>query len=81
MNSASFRLSFLSEREAELIYKTLLPEFKKGFPGLSRAGIKLEGKTIFIWFEADRLARIRAISNTLMRWLISIEEINDITEV
>ncbi len=81
MNVISFKLSFSDEKEAELIYKTLLPDFKKGFPGINKASIKIEGKNIFVLFEANRLSKIRALSNTFMRWLISIEELNDILGV
>ncbi|MDT7891150.1 MAG: KEOPS complex subunit Pcc1 [Thermoproteota archaeon] len=70
-----------NRREAELIYNSLLPEFKKGFPGLSSFEISLSENKLSIVLIGRTIARIRAIFNAIMRWLISIENLNDIIGV
>ncbi|HLI46014.1 MAG TPA: KEOPS complex subunit Pcc1 [Geobacterales bacterium] len=65
------------ENEAMFIYRALVPEFKKGFPGIKSSYIDLKGKEIRFHLQGESVSRIRAIINTLTRWLISIESLND----
>lgn len=68
----------VNEEEAKAIFHSLIPEFDKGFPGISNAKIKMKDSRITVELEATSISRARAIFNAFMRWLISMENLNDI---
>ena len=74
----SYEITFENENKADIIYNSLLPEFEKGFPGISYRKFIIEKNKIKIELHSSNISRIRAISNTINRWLISIKEINNI---
>jgi len=74
----SYEITFENENKANIFYNSLLPEFEKGFPGIIYKNFAIEKNKIKIELHSNNISRIRAISNTINRWLISIKEINNI---
>jgi tRNA threonylcarbamoyladenosine modification (KEOPS) complex Pcc1 subunit len=72
---------FKDEKEALLYYQSILPEFKKGFPGINEANIKLMDNKINMEFHSLSISRLRAILNSINRWLISMSDVIKYTEV
>jgi tRNA threonylcarbamoyladenosine modification (KEOPS) complex Pcc1 subunit len=72
---------FKDEREALLYYQSILPEFKKGFPGIKEANIKLMDNKMIMEFRSFSISRLRAILNSINRWLISMSDVIKYTEV
>lgn len=72
---------FKDGNKAKIYYKSLLPEFERGFPGVELAKINLENNHITIQIETKSLARGRAIFNSINRWLISMEDVSNKLEV
>jgi len=66
-----------SEEDAKNIYMALEPEFKRGFPGIKKSSLELNKNELRILIQGESVSRVRAIMNTLTRWLISIENLND----
>jgi len=66
-----------SEEDAKNIYMALEPEFKRGFPGIKKGSLELNKNELRILIQGESVSRVRAIMNTLTRWLISIENLND----
>ena len=72
---------FKDEKEALLYFQAILPEFKKGFPGIKEVNIKLMDNKINMEFHSLSISRLRAILNSINRWLISMSDVIKYTEV
>jgi Uncharacterized protein conserved in archaea len=78
---AKMEYEFKDENEAFIYYQSLSPEFKKGFPGVTKSSIDLIGNKIIIEIRSLSVSRLRAILNSINRWLISMSEVIKYTEV
>ena len=67
---------FQSEREAETVFKSLLPEIEVSKPRRSNVCSLLEGKVLILKVDAKDTTALRAVSNSYLRWIATISEIN-----
>lgn len=77
IKSVSITINYDFKEKSKFYYKSLLPEFSKGFPKIKNANIDLKKNCLKITLFSNNLSKIRAIYNSINRWLISIEDINN----
>jgi len=75
--SASLRLKFPSEKEAQIFWSALKPETESPATPRSRVRIELRGSTLFLFFEADDTNALRASLNSYLSWLNLLKNLHE----
>lgn len=78
--SALIRLTFPSEREAEVIGASMKPEAEVASKYRSKVKISRDGRSIIILFESKDITALRASINSYLSWLMSLREIYSFLE-
>ncbi|MBS7639347.1 MAG: KEOPS complex subunit Pcc1 [Candidatus Bathyarchaeia archaeon] len=73
--SAILRFTFSSEREAEIIGKSIGPETETSTKYRSKVRVTKEGKNLMIFFESTDTTALRASINSYLSWLMLLREI------
>lgn len=68
MKSAKFIFNFDSEKEADIIYKSLIPEFKNKIPK-TKVEFSLSNKKLFLIINSRDTSSLRAAVNSYLRWI------------
>jgi KEOPS complex subunit Pcc1 len=69
-------IEFASSREAEAILSALLPEVKDSKTRRSEMEVETKGKVLILKISAKDTTALRAITNSYLRWIATIKEIN-----
>jgi tRNA threonylcarbamoyladenosine modification (KEOPS) complex Pcc1 subunit len=75
---AVVEIHFPSKQEAETVFKSLLPEIMISKPRRSNVDSLLEGKVLILKVDAKDTTALRAVSNSYLRWIATISEINKV---
>lgn len=75
MHLATIEIRMLSENLAKAIYQALKPECN------AKAQIIVEFNIITLNFKANTLAMLRALTNSYLRWIITITNTLDVTDI
>jgi KEOPS complex subunit Pcc1 len=62
-------LEFPSEKNSEIIYKTLMPEIEKPATRRSKADLEKNKRFLILKVEASDTVALRAALNTYLRWI------------
>lgn len=73
--SAILRFTFSSEREAEIICRSIEPETEVAARYRSRVKVVRDGKNLTIFFESTDTTALRASINSYLGWLMLLREI------
>lgn len=73
--SAVIRLTFPSEREAEVVGVSIKPEAEAASKYRSKVKISRDGRSIIMLFESKDITALRASINSYLSWLMSLREI------
>jgi KEOPS complex subunit Pcc1 len=68
MINAKFIFEFDSNRDAEIIFKSLNPESKNKISD-TNITVSLSKKTCYLHIKAKNLSSLRAASNSYLRWI------------
>lgn len=77
---ALIRLDFPSEKQSQVIFKTLLPEIKKPLTSRSTAKIEKRGKLLILKVKARDTVAMRTALNSYLRWANSTMSVLEILE-
>ena len=69
-------IEFASSREVEAISSALLPEVKDSRTSRSEMKVETKGKVLILKISAKDTTALRAITNSYLRWIATIKEIN-----
>ena len=72
---ATIKLRFLSQKEINIIQKSLRPEVESSPTRRSEVHITSEGRTLTLIFEAEDTTALRASINSYLNWLQLLNEI------
>lgn len=77
--SSIINIEFDSEKQAQLIYDSILLEFETAPDYRSSMTITVEGKSIIINIDAEDSTSFRASVNSAIKWIKLSLEINNLT--
>jgi tRNA threonylcarbamoyladenosine modification (KEOPS) complex Pcc1 subunit len=69
-------IEFASPREAEAVLSALVPEAKDSKTRRSEMKVETRGKVLILKVSAKDTTALRAITNSYLRWIATIGEIN-----
>ena len=73
-------IDFRDEKQAEIVYNSILLEFETSPDYRSSMDLKLDGKRIIILINAEDATSFRASINSAIKWIKLSVEINELTE-
>jgi KEOPS complex subunit Pcc1 len=77
---ATIRLKFSTEKQAEIIFKSLKPETENPTTARAHTTLQEEGKQLTLRVEAKDTVALRATLNAYLRWINSILNVFEVLE-
>jgi KEOPS complex subunit Pcc1 len=77
---ATIRLKFSTEKQAEIIFKSLKPETENPTTARAHTTLQKEGKQLTLRVEAKDTVALRATLNAYLRWINSILNVFEVLE-
>jgi tRNA threonylcarbamoyladenosine modification (KEOPS) complex Pcc1 subunit len=76
-HTVTFSIPFPTQRDADIILKTLSPEAAQQIPR-SEIDLKTEGTTLILRIGSDDLSSLRAACNSYLRWIQTAISVKDL---
>ncbi|MDR2873893.1 MAG: hypothetical protein LBV42_04030 [Methanobrevibacter sp.] len=73
-------INFDSEKELNIIYKSIYPEIQTSPYYRSKAEIKIENQSLIILIKSEDMTSFRASTNSIIKWIKLSHSIIKITE-
>lgn len=78
--SATLRITYPSEREAEIVSKSIQPETLATVKYRSRVRVVREGRNMTLIFESKDTTALRAAINSYLSWLTLLKNVYSFLE-